>query len=56
MQDKNVSRKSVSASVLKAAARRATVTSAKLERREIPAGYVRTAKVTQFLNERHRLG
>lgn len=43
----------VSAKAVLTAARRAAVASAKLERRQLPAGYVRTSKVTQFLNERH---
>lgn len=56
-QDNNLGLKSVStnsANAVHTAARRATVASAKLERRQLPADYVRTAKVTQFLNERRR--
>lgn len=38
--------------VVKKAAARATRASAKLENREVPAGYVRSASVTEFLAAR----
>lgn len=38
--------------VVKKVAARSTKASAKLENREVPAGYVRSASVTRFLAER----
>lgn len=42
----------VKKAVVKKMAARATMASAKLENREVPAGYVRSALVTRFLAER----
>lgn len=44
----------VNKAVVKKAAARATKASAKLEGREVPAGYVRSAAVKTFLAERQR--
>jgi hypothetical protein len=47
-----VERRAVKKAVVKKVAARATKASAKLESREIPAGYVRPASVNRLLTER----
>jgi hypothetical protein len=50
----NVKRRKMSADAVKRFATRSAKASAKLERRELPAGYVRPAAVEQFLAERRQ--
>lgn len=45
-------RRNVTAEAIKRAATRSTKASAAIEGRSLPAGYVRTAKVQRFLDER----
>jgi hypothetical protein len=49
-----VPRKIADIQAVKAAALRATLASARLERREIPKDYVRSERVAKFLSERRR--
>lgn len=49
-----VERRVVSKEAVKRSAVRSTKASARLERRTVPAGYVRSARVEQFLAERRR--
>jgi hypothetical protein len=51
-----VERRPVSKESVKRFAARSTKASAQLERREVPAGFVRSPKVEQFLKQRQSRG